>query len=241
MIADADAAAALRRAADAGPYFAIDLEPDPVLWRPFTDLLDPEVLRENVAQVRRVLQERAGTADLDDRACASIHVLGLVSRLVAPTLAAAVLARLVPALPVDGLWWRRVAGGPVPVAVSFARGLRVADTTDAATAVHELVIEASVAPLLAAFGATFRLSTQVLWGNAASAVAGAATMLGPGARALAEEVTSRGSLAGMGRWTPTGFTRNNCCLFYRIPGAGTCGDCVLVRPRVRVPDPPGAA
>ncbi|MGZ4663789.1 MAG: (2Fe-2S)-binding protein, partial [Frankiaceae bacterium] len=29
------------------------------------------------------------------------------------------------------------------------------------------------------------------------------------------------------------FVRRSCCLFYRVPGAGTCGDCVLTPPEVR--------
>ncbi|WP_372507037.1 (2Fe-2S)-binding protein [Actinomadura madurae] len=26
-----------------------------------------------------------------------------------------------------------------------------------------------------------------------------------------------------------GFVRNNCCLYYRVPGGGMCGDCGLAR------------
>ena len=29
------------------------------------------------------------------------------------------------------------------------------------------------------------------------------------------------------------FTRTSCCLFYRVPGGGLCGDCVLAAPRRR--------
>ena len=227
-------AAALARAAEAGPYFAIDAHPEPLLWRPFAALLDPVVLGENVDQVRRVLQERAGTAELDQRACASIHALGLVSRLVAPALGSAAVAGHVPRLAVEDLWWQRVAGGPVPVAVGAPAGVDVADPNAAARALHTEVIDTSVAPLVAAFESAFALSPQVLWGNVASAVAGAATMLERCSltlrvdpRELAVQVTSRGALTGMGRWTSAGFTRNNCCLFYKIPGGGTCGDCVL--------------
>ena len=41
-------------------------------------------------------------------------------------------------------------------------------------------------------------------------------------------------LAGLGEFveepshpTGVGFARRTCCLFYRVPGGGTCGDCVL--------------
>jgi ferric iron reductase protein FhuF len=37
-----------------------------------------------------------------------------------------------------------------------------------------------------------------------------------------------GPLAGTGRRLPDGrFVRRSCCLLYRLPGAGTCLDCIL--------------
>jgi len=221
--------AALERAAQAGPYFAITLDPDELVWRPFAELLDPAVLAENVAQVRRVLQERTGVpmANLDLRACASIHALGLVSRLLAPALGAATFASHVPTFRIEHLWWQRVAGGPVPVGVTSPYGSDVTEDTAAET-IHAQVVETAVVPLITAFEQTFSLSPLVLWGNVASSVAGAATMLGRGT-ALAERVTAAGRLSGMGAWTARGFARHNCCLFYKIPGGGTCGDCVLLR------------
>jgi ferric iron reductase protein FhuF len=220
-------AAALAEAAKAGPYFVITVEPDELLWRPFAELLDPAVLSENVGQVRRVLQERTGADrdDLDLRACASIHALGLVSRLIAPALGSVALAGHVPSFEIAQLRWQRVAGGAIPVALVGAGGVDVTPAT-ASAAIHSHVIEPAVVPLVTAFEKTFTLSSQVLWGNVASAVAGAATMLGRGSE-LAERVTATGRLAGMGTWSSSGFVRNNCCLFYKIPGGGTCGDCVL--------------
>ncbi|MEU9111287.1 (2Fe-2S)-binding protein [Streptomyces sp. NPDC048483] len=29
--------------------------------------------------------------------------------------------------------------------------------------------------------------------------------------------------------SPLAYRRRNCCLYYRVPGMGTCGDCVLNR------------
>jgi ferric iron reductase protein FhuF len=93
-----------------------------------------------------------------------------------------------------------------------------------------------VTPVLDAFGETFAVSSQVLWGNVASSLAGALTMLGaarPDRRATAAglvgDLVARGTLAGAGDLDPAGptFVRRSCCLFYRIPGAGICGDCVL--------------
>jgi ferric iron reductase protein FhuF len=48
------------------------------------------------------------------------------------------------------------------------------------------------------------------------------------ADALLEALLRSGPLAGTGRRRDDGtFVRRSCCLFYRVPGAGTCGDCVL--------------
>jgi hypothetical protein len=85
----------------------------------------------------------------------------------------------------------------------------------------------------------FRLSRHVTRGNVASALGGAATVLGstrPGARDAADATVRRllhsAYLAGSADWPEGhGFRRTNCCLFYRIPNAGKCGDCVLL-PRV---------
>ncbi len=57
---------------------------------------------------------------MTERVAASIVFLGLASRLVSPSLGAGVLGGVVPYLDLDNLWWRSVAGGPVPVAAGPA-------------------------------------------------------------------------------------------------------------------------
>ena len=98
-----------------------------------------------------------------------------------------------------------------------------------------------------AFGTQFRVSPQVLWGNVASALAGAAGMLAEGfpARAqaagqLTAAILRQGPLRGTGELVQPDaavarrfLVRRSCCLFYRVPGGGTCGDCVLVREEAR--------
>ncbi len=112
----------------------------------------------------------------------------------------------------------------------------MATAVEAAHHIEAGVLARIVVPLAEVFGTTFRLSHQVLLGNAASALNGAATMLRGTARAPVIEPTAviaqlmaRGPLAGTGAYHPgPAFFRDNCCLFYRIPGGGTCADCVLV-------------
>ncbi|WP_162891037.1 (2Fe-2S)-binding protein [Aeromicrobium sp. A1-2] len=93
-------------------------------------------------------------------------------------------------------------------------------------------------PILAAFASTFALSTQVLWGNVASSLSGAQTMLAaarPDRAAAGGRIIGglldQGVLHGTGdlHGVRPGFVRRSCCLFYRLPSAGVCGDCVLDR------------
>jgi ferric iron reductase protein FhuF len=89
--------------------------------------------------------------------------------------------------------------------------------------------------------AAYSVSRRILWGNAASAVNGAATMIGVArpdlaARAVtaADSLLDLPPLRGSGVRGPDGrFRRRSCCLIYRAsPGAGraaVCADCVLAR------------
>jgi hypothetical protein len=236
----ADVAVLLDTLAGAGPFFALDLDPPPTAapadgpaWHRFTELVeDPPVLAARVAAVRAAVAERAGldVAEIDPRAAASLGHLGLTSRLISPVLGGVLLAGKLLELDADALWWRDVLG-PVPLA---APGLtaRAVGRDDAATLAAALTTGPAAA-LVDAF-AGHGVSRRVLWGNLASATAGALSMLrqiapgGPtavaafGAALFAEPV-----LTGAGRFGPAGFLRNSCCLYYRVPGGGLCGDCVL--------------
>ncbi len=234
---------ALAAAAEVGPYFVLDQRPVDG-WLPFTALLDdPAVLAERVAFVRSTIADRAGLApdQIEERACASIHFLGLASRVLAPALGAAAVAGVVPDVGPDQIGWRPVDGGPVPMSWAGPTGHPVTTAAQAAARLDAGVLSRVVAPLATRFATSFRLSHQVLRGNAASALAGAAAMLTGSGRNLvldpAEIVgaaVQSGTLSGTGAFAAPGtspaFVRTNCCLFYRIPGAGLCGDCVLVRP-----------
>jgi ferric iron reductase protein FhuF len=152
-----------------------------------------------------------------------------VSRLVSPVFAAAVLDGVVPMLSLGSVWWQPVATGPMPIAY---RGVAFRPASPAR--IVEGCIDATVAPLLATLGDRFRVSPKVLWGNAASALGGAFVMLAADRPAHAEragrllsELLQLEPLRGMATWNGHALKRRNCCLFYRVPGAGTCGDCVL--------------
>jgi FhuF 2Fe-2S C-terminal domain len=236
----ADVAAVLDTLATAGPFFALDLDPPPAAvaadgpaWYRFTELLnDPTLLAVRVAAVRTAIAERAGldAAEIEPRAAASLAHLGLTSRLTSPVLGGVLLAGELVQLDADALWWRDVLG-PVPLS---APGLttREVDPSDVST-VADALTTGPAAALVEAFAAA-GLSRRVLWGNLASATAGALSMLrqiAPAGAAAVQEfgaaLFARPALSDTGGFGPAGFRRNSCCLYYRIPGGGLCGDCVL--------------
>ena len=220
----------VREAAEAGPFFAVATEVDGAQWLPFSDLLEDESHRRaRVAAARAMLAERAGVGvtAIDERATASIQHLGTVARLVSPMLAVAALCGQSPHLTSANVRWRPLPGGPIEFAM----------LPDTFAPIDTVLVE-FVEPLGAAFAATWHLSSHIVRGNVASALAGAAKMLSqarPQLRAEAESIVrallTQPLLRGAGTWPDAAdFRRTNCCLFYRIPGAGTCGDCVLTAP-----------
>jgi FhuF 2Fe-2S C-terminal domain/Ferric iron reductase FhuF-like transporter len=226
-----DVRAVLADVAGLGSFFAVGTGraevADPT-WLPLRALwTDPQPLRDRIAHVRRTL-------DSDDRVAASIAFQGLAAGLVSAPFAAAVLHGVVPALTPDTLHWRPSASGPLRLWCAAPEALPTAELAP-------LVLDGHLAPLVAAVRAQVPVSERLLWGNAASALAGATRVLGtarPDAAERAAEVAERllatGALAGTGElsapaapdvaWT---FRRRSCCLYYRVPGGGLCGDCVL--------------
>lgn len=230
---EVDASAALRAAARFGPYFTWEPYDGGPGWRPYGELLDAGVVAERVGVARDLLARMAGvaTGDIPERAVASVTFLGLASRLLSPPLAAAAAGGAMPVPDPAKLWWRAAEGGPIPFAY---RGLTaVEDGAALTTALAE--------PVLEVFRRRFALSGQVLWGNVASALGGAAGMIADAspshaaaAAALVAGALRTPQLVGTAtlerpdpyrdRWF---LVRRNCCLYYRIPGGGTCGDCIL--------------
>lgn len=248
---EVDAGAALAAAARVGPYFVWQPYDDGPGWRPLADLLDAEVLAERVEAARQTLRQMTGLSgdDIGEREVASITFLGLASRLLSPVLAAAAVGGALPLPDLDRMWWQPVPGGPVPIAY---RGLTALGSVghDAAAVAQGLTRTATrelVEPVLEVFGRRFTLSPQVLWGNVSSALGGAAGMIADTApdyaeraAAIVEQTLTRPPLrdtAALVRPDPQRarwfLVRNNCCLYYRIPGGGTCGDCVLTPPDER--------
>ncbi len=230
-----------------GPFFAVSAHPAgaaPVPpWRPVSELTRPSSsgpggpLAARIASVRTALAGRGGlpVGQVEPRVAASTVHLGLVARLVAPALGAAVLGHPLDPRPA-GLWWRDEAGGPLPLSVpepAAPGGARASPAEEW----DQALIGQAVAPLTAQITRLVPVSPQVLWGNVASAVNAAAVQVAsqrPGLAAGAYQAAARLLASPWLRGEPhppgPGFRRASCCLFYRLapgPPSAICGDCVL--------------
>lgn len=223
-----------------GPFFEVDSHPansavtEP--WHSMSELVDgSDVLLGRVLGVRERLAAMGGLPPeaVETRVAASVAHLGVVSRLVSPALAMAVLGGVVPDLALADTRWQPVLGGPVPLSVRVPPPPRPGELP---VLLADQVLGGPVRALGAAFEG-LSVSVQVLWGNVASAVNGATTMIvkarpdhAARARALTSAVLARPPLRGTSTITQGRFRRRSCCLIYRAaPNAAgqVCGDCVL--------------
>ncbi|MFI8912765.1 (2Fe-2S)-binding protein [Streptomyces sp. NPDC053513] len=166
------------------------------------------------------------------RVGASVAHLGLVARLWSVALGPAALHGRFPALDPAELFWDGAAVSPDDLwwAGSATRPATVAELRAA-------VQEAHLVPLHEALRRDGNVSPRLLWGNAGSALAGALRELTRWARAhgrpeaaeraaaLVSGLLDHPDLAGTVRGPR--LRRGSCCLYYRAPGGGLCGDCVF--------------
>ncbi|SDP59525.1 FhuF 2Fe-2S C-terminal domain-containing protein [Klenkia soli] len=228
----ADVAAALAAAARLGPFCAVDDDAGPC----GVDLADaPGLLAARTRAVVAVLGP-----DAEPRVVRSLVHLGVVARVLSPAIGAALATGV---LPVPTSVRLQPAGSnPVPMAWAGVRGVAVPTPDDVAGALAEHWLASLVQPFTDVVAAS-GVSRQVLTGNVVSAVHGTGVVvaaarpdLAAGARALVDALVAAGPLAGTGARRPDGsFVRRSCCLVQRLPGAGTCADCVLVRPAAPLP------
>ena len=158
---------------------------------------------------------RLGGAPL--RVGQSALLMGVASRLWSVTVVPAVRDRLLP--DPSGIVARE-EDGAVILGVLEGRGW-VDPTTDH---LHEVLLQV-LSPLVAALP----LADRLLWGNAAASLYAVPRVHGlPEATPLVSDLISRPPYLGELDIVATGVARRRtCCLFYEVPGAGVCGDCVF--------------
>ncbi|KUM98979.1 ferric iron reductase [Streptomyces cellostaticus] len=179
--------------------------------------------------------DRLRTPEL--RVSASISHQGLAARLWSAALACAAVYGRVPDLDPRLLRWDAAATAPEDLWLTEVRPL----PGDAAT-LADTVLHGNLEPLGEALRARYGIAAGLLWGNAGSALAGAAreldrwaratgrTEVADRARTLTDELFAHPLLRTTGTRTGTAFRRRSCCLYYRVPGGGVCGDCCFTRP-----------
>ena len=109
-----------------GPFFAVSTHRSGIRPRPPWDslgtLVEPgEPLTRRIDATRNALASRAGrpAEEIELRVAASITHLGLVARLIAPSIAAAATGHRLGIQPGE-IWWQDTLGGPVPLSVAVS-------------------------------------------------------------------------------------------------------------------------
>ncbi|WP_445525445.1 (2Fe-2S)-binding protein [Streptomyces cyslabdanicus] len=227
---------------DLGGFFVLRTgtpprRPLPTLAQAYADPAADAVTHPLMARVRRVAD---GIGAPEARVAASVAHQGLAARLWSAALGCAVLYGRLPDLDARLIRWDPAGSAPDDLWLTEVRA-RPADPGTVA----DIVLNGHLEPLAAALIARYRLAPGLLRGNAASALAAAARLLENRARDSGRtatgdrvrELTARllahplldgaGTLTGTG--AGTGFRRRSCCLYYRVPGGGLCGDCCLTR------------
>lgn len=218
-------------AASVGGFFALrTIAPPGGTHRPLARLYAgeqaPLTARIDIVAARLHTSER--------RVAASVAHLGLASRLWSVALGPAVLTGSFPGLPPAALHWD--PGHPAPDELWLDGTGSLPGT---ACRIREAVQYGHLVPLAEAVHRDGPLSDRLLWGNAGSALAGAVRQLvawarthhrpdvAARARALAAELFDHPDLRHTGAPHDTAFRRRSCCLYYRTPAGGLCGDCVF--------------
>lgn len=213
-------AAELAEISTYGGFFALTVGGDPAGWHPVA-----QSYATGYADLIDATTGRYATSDL--RIGASLVQLGHAARLWSPVLACALAHHVIPDLTDlqradDGAQLRL----PQPVGVPVA--------TVSPELLYRLVVQDHLDRLAA--GLQVGLAPGLLYGNIASALAGTSRQMllaRPDLRVPIARTTTAlldiGNLAGTGVITSANldFRRNSCCLYYRIPGGGKCGDCAL--------------
>ncbi|WNI20910.1 (2Fe-2S)-binding protein [Streptomyces sp. ITFR-16] len=176
--------------------------------------------------------ERLGTPER--RVAASVAHLGLAARLWSTALGPAALAGRFPDLRAEVLHWDPAGQAPDDLWTVSAEPL-----PGTAARIRDVVLHGHLVPLAEEVRRDTAVSFGLLWGNAGSALAGAVRQLvtwarahgrpeaAARARALAAELFDDPLLRDAGAPHGPGYRRRTCCLYYRTPGGGLCGDCVF--------------
>jgi ferric iron reductase protein FhuF len=167
------------------------------------------------------------------RVAASLAVLGYSARLLGPTVALLLRDQMILDVRPARVRYRYIAGQGMRLSLPAPTAWH-AEPAALAALWSTTVVDGHLAPVLAAIRAAAPVASALLWGNVASGLAGALRAVAwhrPADQCfdVGAALLDHGPLRGAGRLDRQGlrFTRRSCCLYYRLPGGGLCGDCVL--------------
>ncbi|HKT05716.1 MAG TPA: (2Fe-2S)-binding protein, partial [Rugosimonospora sp.] len=171
------------------------------------------------------------------RVAASLVVLGYAARLVGPTLAVLLREGLLLDARPHRVHYAYAPQRGFTLGLPHPAGWQPPGTEQVPAWCHT-VLDSHLAPLVAAVRADTPVAAGLLWGNVASGITGALrAVTGTGAvpvhkgHTFGLSILDHDPLRGSGTLTvhsgSLGFRRRSCCLYYRLPGGGTCGDCPL--------------
>lgn len=211
------AAAALAQLSAISPFFAVGTGPVDDGWRPVQQLYtDTDLLADVVAGVATRIETT------EARVAASTFHLDFAARLWSIGLGA--LAEHGLLVDLDALLFK--VDGRIRLHLQHPT-CRHGD--DLGPQLVDTVVTDHLVPLAAALRRLQPIPDDLLWGNAASALLGAGRMLDRDQ--LARSLCADERLSGAVRFADAGsdYRRLSCCLYYRVPGGGLCGDCALSR------------
>lgn len=216
----AEVLGALRKARGISPFFVLDVGRPDETWLPGTALLDGPALATTIDTI--ALRYRAE----EKRVAASLFFLSYTARLLCPVTATSTLDHITPDITPENLWWRYDPANGLSVRIDTPRKGPTA--------------EEALTPVVDAIREIVPVARGLLWGNAASAIGGALRTMARANTITVEQAEARGAemlakppLAKTGEFLPfpgeVTFRRRSCCLYYRLEGGGTCGDCPLAK------------
>lgn len=204
-----DATEVLERIATLSPYFAVSTGPAPDPWQPTATLRDRATRDALVSSTA----DRMGTSE--PRVAASTVFFGYAARMWSVALGSVTASGRCIRLDPGTLLWRADGG----------MQLHVADPHFGDSVAAE-VLDAQLEPLIEAWRDV--AAPGLLWGNTASSLIGAGRMVGSAATPYVEALLDDPRLrTALDRSTGR---RRSCCLFYRAPNGGVCGDCPFPTP-----------
>lgn len=197
----------LERIGPFSPYFRVSTGPVGGGWRSTADLCDREIRDGLVAD----LASRMDTQE--PRVAASTLFFGYAARLWSVAIGAvAVSGRCVS---LERLLWRHDGG----------LHLHIVDPEFGTDPAGE-VLDGQIEPLIEAWRDV--VAPGLMWGNTASSLIGAGRVVGDDATPHIDALFTDPRLVRT--YDPSTGRRRSCCLYYRTPTGGVCGDCLFPTP-----------